>query len=76
MMVVEGKDWNSCRQPSIITYGQIWEVSHLSREKDASHRLLTELVNMAATAPTQGQQGVTKTLSGPNAVFKDKVYNF
>lgn len=31
---------------------------------------------MATTAPTQSQQGVTKTLSGPNAVFKDKVYNF
>ena len=31
---------------------------------------------MASTAPTQSQQGVTKTLSGPNAVFKDKVYVF
>jgi len=31
---------------------------------------------MAATAPTQSQQGVTKKLSGPNAVFKDKVYIF
>jgi T-complex protein 1 subunit delta len=27
---------------------------------------------MASTRPSQSQQGVTKTLSGPNAVFKDK----
>jgi hypothetical protein len=31
---------------------------------------------MAATVPSQRQQGITKALSGPNAVFKDKVRHF
>jgi len=70
MMVVEERD----NLVNLHNCG-IWKVSHLSRERTPSSSS-NRFVIMAATTPTQSQQGVTKTLSGPNAVFKDKVYKF